>query len=152
MDGTAAGRSPQAGSRVDIRLLTVVAGRVSRDIATVLAPEELSVDQWSVLDYLDVAGPCTMTALARATGISGATLTRIVDRLVSRALVYRNADRGDRRRIHVHLSERGSEATQDLRPRIRAAEDRTTARLTAEERGELTRLLHRISTLDDSEE
>ncbi|OUZ06735.1 hypothetical protein BHE97_18500 [Aeromicrobium sp. PE09-221] len=149
MGGTAAGQSAHLGGRVDIRLLTLVAGRVNRDIGTVLAPDQLSVDQWSVLDYLDVTGPCTMTALATATGISGATLTRIVDRLVSRALVYRNADRGDRRRVHVHLSERGRETTHDLRPRIRAAEDRATARLTTRERDELTRLLRRISPLDD---
>ncbi len=151
MGGTAAGRPAHAGGRLDIRLLTLVAGRVNRDIGTVLAPDELSVDQWSVLDYLEATEPCTMTALANATGISGATLTRIVDRLVSRALVYRNADRGDRRRVHVHLSERGRETTQELRPRIRAAEDRTTARLTTEERGELSRLLHRISPLGDAE-
>ncbi|MBM9464730.1 MarR family transcriptional regulator [Aeromicrobium sp. YIM 150415] len=149
MGGTAAGRPAHAGGRLDIRLLTLVAGRVNRDIGTVLAPDELSVDQWSVLDYLEATGPCTMTALANATGISGATLTRIVDRLVSRALVYRNADRGDRRRVHVHLSERGRETTQELRPRIRAAEDRTTAQLSTKERDELTRLLHRISTSSD---
>ena len=149
MGGTAAGRPAHAAGRVDVRLLTLVAGRISRDIGTVLASEELSVDQWSVLDYLDEAGACTMTALANATGISGATLTRIVDRLVSRALVYRNADSGDRRRVHVHLSERGRETTQVLRPRIHAAEGRATARLTTGERDELTRLLHRISPLAD---
>ena len=150
MGGTAAGRPAHSGGRVHVRLLTLVAGRVNRDIGTELAAEELSVDQWSVLDYLDEAGACTMTALANATGISGATLTRIIDRLASRALVYRNADRGDRRRVHVHLSERGRDTTRELRPRIRAAEDRATARLTAEERDELTRLLRRISPLGDA--
>lgn len=146
MIGAAAEQPAQSPSgRVDARLLTLVAGRLNRDIGTVLAAEELSVDQWSVLDYLDEAGPCTMTVLASATGTSGATLTRIVDRLVSRALVYRNADSGDRRRVLVHVSERGRSVTQELRPRIRAAEDGVTAELSARERDELTRLLHRIS-------
>ncbi len=151
MGGTAAGRPAHSGGRVDIRLLTLVAGRVNRDIGTVLASDDLSVDQWSVLDYLEMSGPCTMTALANATGISGATLTRIIDRLVSRALVYRNADRGDRRRVHVHLSERGREAAQELRPRVRAAEDHATGSLTTEERGELARLLYRISPVSDTQ-
>ncbi|WP_168211665.1 MarR family winged helix-turn-helix transcriptional regulator [Ruania zhangjianzhongii] len=120
--------------------------RVHRDVAATLATEELSVDQWTVLDYLDDVGPCTMTALAGATGTNGATLTRIVDRLVSRALVYRNADSGDRRRVLVHVSERGREMTRDLRPRVRAAEQRATSELTEGERDELGRMLQRIST------
>ena len=103
------------------------------------------MDQWSVLDYLDDVGPCTMTALAGATGTNGATLTRIVDRLVSRALVYRNADSGDRRRVLVHVSERGRETARELRPGIRAAEAQATAQLSAAERAELARLLQRVS-------
>lgn len=137
-------QSPPRGG-VDARLLTLVTARVHRDVAATLAAEQLSVDQWSVLDYLDEVGPCTMTALAGATGTNGATLTRIVDRLVSRALVYRNADSGDRRRVLVHVSERGREMARELRPGIRATEARATAPLSTAEREELARLLQRIS-------
>lgn len=130
---------------VDSRLLTLVTARVTRDIAAALAGDDLAVEQWTVLDYLDASGPCTMTALASATGTNGATLTRIVDRLVTGALVYRNVDSGDRRRVLVHLSERGRATVSEVRPRVRAAEQRATAELTEAERGELTRMLQRLS-------
>jgi len=150
MVGAATNSSAHSAPRtVDARLLTLVAGRVNRAIGTVLAEEGLSVDQWSVLDYLHDAGPCTMTVLGAATGTSGATLTRVVDRLVSRALIYRNADSGDRRRVLVHLSERGRRTTGTLRPQIRAAEELTVADLNAAERDELARLLQRIAPVPD---
>lgn len=138
-------QSPPRGG-VDARLLALVTARVHRDVAATVAAEQLSVDQWSVLDYLDEVGPCTMTALAGATGTNGATLTRIVDRLVSRALVYRNADSGDRRRVLVHVSERGRGMARELRPGVRAAERRAMCELTEGERDELGWMLRRIST------
>ena len=151
MAETSRGRSTPEGQSgaggLDSRLLTLVAATVHRQINTALGTEELSVEQWSVLDHLDRGGPCTMSALAAATGINGATLTRIADRLVSRALIYRSADSGDRRRVLVHLSERGKTTTQRVRPLILDAEDRVAEPLSPTERGELTHLLQRISTL-----
>lgn len=124
----------------EARLLTVVSGRVNRAIRSVLADEGLSVDEWSVLDHLTGAGPCPMSTLATATGTTAATLTRIVDRLVSRALIYRNADSGDRRRVLVHVSDRGRDVADGLRPGVRSAEERAVAELSAEERAGLARL------------
>lgn len=135
---------------VDVRLLTLVAGSVKRQMDTALASEGFSAEQWRVLDYLDETAPCTMSTLAHATGTSGATLTRTVDRLVSRALVYRSADRGDRRRVLVHLSERGQKTTRRVRPLIVAAEERSAAQLSADERDELMRLLRLMSPVENS--
>lgn len=123
------------------RLLTMVAGNVNRHIDTALSSEDLSAEQWRVLDYLDETGPCTMSSLAKATGTSSATLTRIIDLLVSRALVYRSADGNDRRRVLVLLSERGQESTDRVRPLVHAAADRAAAQLSAEEQDEISRLL-----------
>jgi DNA-binding MarR family transcriptional regulator len=58
-----------------------------------------------------------MTDLAQATLITGPTLTRTVDRLVSRGLMYRTADVQDRRRVLVNLTARG----RTLRSRLGAA-------------------------------
>lgn len=129
---------------VDARLLALAAGRVHKGVAPVVMGEQLSVEQWNVLDYLHDQGPCTMSALASATGTNGATLTRIVDRLVTRALVYRNVDAGDRRRVLVHPAERGRTIVRELRPKVLAAERNATAELTESERGELAALLQRL--------
>ncbi|WP_435202059.1 MarR family winged helix-turn-helix transcriptional regulator [Janibacter sp. GS2] len=130
----------------------MAASRVNHRVEAALSSEEFSAEQWRVLDYLDENGPCTMSVLAQETGTSGATLTRIIDRLVSRALVYRSADGNDRRRVLVLLSDRGRETADRVRPLVHGATDQGAARLTSDERDELTRLLRRMvaEPADDS--
>lgn len=126
-------------------LLAMAAGDIDRRIGSSLAEESLSIDQWRVLEFLAINGPCPMSSLAGATGINGATLTRIVDRLVSRALVYRSADSADRRRVLIHLAGRGEAATDRVRPLVAHAEKQALSRLSAHDRDELIRLLGRLA-------
>lgn len=77
-----------------------------KQAAEALPEQDLSLDQWLVLDCLTGAAQ-TMTDLADYVGITGPTLTRIIDRLVSKALVYREVEAGDRRKVRVHISARG---------------------------------------------
>jgi len=127
-------------------LLAMAAGEVDRRISASLTDEKLSVEQWRVLEFLAVGGPCPMSTLAGATGINGATLTRIVDRLVSRALVYRSADSADRRHVLIHVSARGRSAAERVRPLVAEAEDEALQELSAEDREQLMRLLGRLGT------
>lgn len=48
-----------------------------------------------------------MTELRELTGLTGPTLTRTVDRLISDALAHREVDAHDRRRVLVHVSTEG---------------------------------------------
>lgn len=127
------------------RLLARAASAVDRHIADALTAERLSADQWRVLDVLLKTDQCTMSELADAVGTSSATLTRIIDRLVSRALVYRTADDADRRRVLVRLSERGKETVASLQPEVERAEACLLSNLTALERDQLTALLTRVT-------
>ena len=63
-----------------------------------------------------------MTDLAQATLITGPTLTRTVDRLVSKGLMYRTSDLHDRRRVLVSLTPRGRTLRSRLAPAIGEAE------------------------------
>lgn len=76
-------------------------------VARVLADTALKVEDWRVLDYLAARRTVPMTDLAQATLATGPTLTRTVDRLVSKGLMYRTADLHDRRRVLVSLTPRG---------------------------------------------
>ncbi|GFG54215.1 MarR family transcriptional regulator [Mycolicibacterium agri] len=76
-------------------------------IARVLADSALKVEDWRVLDDVATRHRVPMTDLAQATLITGPTLTRTVDRLVSKGLIYRTADLHDRRRVLVSLTPRG---------------------------------------------
>ena len=59
-----------------------------------------------------------MLELAGHVTISGATLTRVVDKLVSKALVYRALSPVDRRQIRVRLAPLGHQVHDEVRPRV----------------------------------
>ena len=87
--------------------ITVAQRELARRAVTVLAPEGFTLDQWLVLRTLADGAGQSMGELADALMISNPTLTRCVEVLVDRGLVYRRQDAGDRRRTSVHLARQG---------------------------------------------
>ncbi|WP_288273895.1 MarR family transcriptional regulator [uncultured Bifidobacterium sp.] len=72
-----------------------------------LKPFDLTVDEWLIMDTIAGHGGITMSGLAQDTVLPAATLSRLVDRLVDEALLYRKANPFDRRQIQVYVSQRG---------------------------------------------
>lgn len=114
------------------RLLGQVERRVTRHLEPVLAADGLTVDQWRVLDLLADGTGRPMSDIAAAIGVPGPTLTKIVDRLVDAAAVYRLADAQDRRRVLAFASEDGRAVHGRLERPVRAAEDAAVAGLGAD--------------------
>lgn len=79
---------------------------VSR-LEPLLATENLSLEEWLILDVLSEIDGLSMSQLASETLASNATLSRHVDSLVSRASIYRQVGPEDRRQFMVFLSTRG---------------------------------------------
>lgn len=131
---------------VILRLLSRSANAVDRHILAALSDTDLSLDQWRVLEALYELDGCTMSVLADVVGTSSATLTRVVDRLVTLTLAYRTSDAADRRRVLVHLAQRGIRQVDELRPSVDQAEDLLLAELSPSEKAQLTELLYRIGT------
>ncbi|MGC7100979.1 MarR family transcriptional regulator [Amycolatopsis lurida] len=104
------------------RALTRALRVVTASVEEVLRPENLTVDQWLVLDALARERGLSMAELATRTLATGPTLTRVVDRLVSTAVAYREVDAEDRRRVRVYLGPRGRAAHRRLAPRVAEAE------------------------------
>ncbi|MER7076865.1 DNA-binding transcriptional regulator, MarR family [Saccharopolyspora kobensis] len=102
--------------------LVRAARAVVADVEQVLKPEDLTFDQWLVLDALATDSGLAMAELAERTATPGPTLTRLVDRLVTNALLYREVDPADRRKVLVHLSRRGQHAHRRIAPRVAAVE------------------------------
>ena len=127
-----------------VRLLGQVERRVSRQLESTLAREKLTVDQWRVLDLLSEGPGRTMSQIASATGVPGPTLTKIVDKLVDAAAVYRLVDPRDRRRVLAFISESGQILHERLGPDVAVAE---TAALTVlgDDAALLTALLARLA-------
>lgn len=105
------------------RLLGRAERQVSRRVEAALAEDSITVDQWRVIDLLSDAQGHTMSGIATALAVPGPTLTKIVDRLVDSACVYRLADARDRRRVLVLLSDEGRVVHDRVAPLVRAVED-----------------------------
>ena len=140
-------RQESAGSslpHVDLlrRATEGLAGRVEE----ILADAGLTLDQWRVLWTLTEHGPLSMSDLAGLTRITGPTVTRAVDRLVERSLLYRKVDAADRRRVLVHVAPRGRALRRTLAPQIAEAEQGVLAARSAAEARTLRRLLERLAT------
>jgi DNA-binding MarR family transcriptional regulator len=103
------------------------ARRLTQHLSPVLAAEHLSLEEWLVLDALSEEDGLSMSELAANTLASNATLSRHVDSLATRALVFREVAFEDRRRILVHLSKRGRAVHETMSLRLTEAQRPTPA-------------------------
>jgi long-chain acyl-CoA synthetase len=121
--------SEQKGSRAHTAVAAVrvppaaarALARLARHVETALDPLDLSLPQYRVLSLLG-DGSSASSALAHRLAVSPPSVTAVVDGLVARALVTREADAGDRRRLTLQL-------TADGRKLLRAAEIAVDRRL-----------------------
>lgn len=86
--------------------------------------------------------------VGRALGIQRANMVSLVNELVARGLVRRDAAMGDRRAFALSLTDRGATVMVDALRRIRRHEAELLAGLSAEERATLIALLGRIVAAD----
>ncbi|MHB1444541.1 MAG: MarR family winged helix-turn-helix transcriptional regulator [Acidimicrobiales bacterium] len=83
-----------------------VAARLARQVDVGLAEVDLSLPQYRILMFL-AEGAVAASALADNLAVSRPSVTAVVDGLVSRGLVERRHDEGDRRRVGHTLTPEG---------------------------------------------
>lgn len=105
-----------------VEVLTIAQRQVARGLATVLAEEGFTVDQWRILRALADGAGHPMGELAESLMIPHPTLTRFVDGLVDNSLVYRRQAAEDRRRVTVHLARQGQARLERLNALVAAHE------------------------------
>lgn len=115
--------------------------RLNVSTTTIIKPHDLTVEQWRVLDCVARGDEMTMTELARTVLVPTPTVTRIVDKLVSMALVYRSSGMNDRRHVLVHASTRGLRLHTRLAPQIRQAQASIFEGVTQKQQEQLLLLL-----------
>jgi hypothetical protein len=91
-------------------LLSQASHQLTTRLCAVLEPEGLTLSQWWVLGLLADGTGHGMGEVADYAMLPPPTLTKAVDQLVAANLVYRRADRHDRRRVLVHLTARQAPA------------------------------------------
>ena len=85
------------------------------------------------LAVVDVRGECTMSELARDLGLPSPLATRVGEELVTRGLVERGSDPGDRRRVLLRLTDRGREAFTAVHDEAEELISAVLMRMTTEE-------------------
>jgi MarR family transcriptional regulator, organic hydroperoxide resistance regulator len=90
-------------------LLSRAERSVNRGLAAAVTAEDVTVEQWRILRALADGRGHSMGDLAEAVLMPHPTLTKAIDRLIDRSLVYRGHDPADRRKVAVFLADRGAE-------------------------------------------
>jgi MarR family transcriptional regulator, organic hydroperoxide resistance regulator len=130
-------------------LLSQSEQRVARRIERVLGPASLTLEQWRVLSLLTDGDGHPMSEIATHAMVPPPTMTKLVDKLVDRALVYRRVDDADRRRILVFLSARGRKLHRKLDIAVRLVEGGIVEQLGVDNAEEFMALLDRVRRLPD---
>jgi len=75
---------------------------------------DVTMPQLKVMFLLFFSGPSRMSEIASALGVSLASATGVVDRLVERGVALRDGDPEDRRVVLCRLSDKGAELISSL--------------------------------------
>lgn len=91
---------------------------IFRNLLPTLPKELLNLDltmpQLKVVLLIFLSGPVRMSTIASGLGVSLATATGVIDRLVERDIVSRRGRPEDRRVVLCHLSENGHKLVDEL--------------------------------------
>lgn len=145
-DTSSAGLTRNAETTLRLRRLLVdLERRVADAMRVNLEPAGLTVEDWAVLCLLSDGAGHTMTEVTTAAGVPAASATRLVDKLVSNALVHRTVDVRDGRRVLTVLSPGGAKLHGQL-----GSGQQQIARLLAAGIGQdaLTSLMSALSAAD----
>lgn len=108
-----------------------------------VAGHDLTFSQFVTLKKL-ADGIASVTDLARAAEVDPGAMTRLLDRLEAKGLVSRVADPGDRRALHIHLTDAGIAIWRDIEQCGQRVHDRALAGMNDADRDQLLRLLERV--------
>ncbi|UQE73262.1 MarR family transcriptional regulator [Gordonia sp. PP30] len=111
----------RAGGDRDVELLMgllTTARRVIRAYNAGLAEHDVTDGRFAALLAIDAEPGITPAALADRLVVTRATVTGLVDNLVKRDLVIREADETDRRTLALHLTEDGRATVATVAPLV----------------------------------
>ena len=110
------------GSRAEMRTLDtfIKLTRCTNSILARLSERntigDLTYSQFAVLEALYHLGPMTQGEVGQKVLKSGSNMTTVIDNLERDGLVRRERDADDRRVIHVHLTQTGSNKLESVLP------------------------------------
>ncbi len=106
--------------------------------------KDITVDQWLLVENLYKHKKTTHNELARNTSKDITTISRIIELLVKKGLVQREADSVDRRKVYLQLTPAGVEKYKDVKPMVHDMRKVGWKGLSEQDYSELTRILDTI--------
>lgn len=119
--------------------------QLEEQLADVLHPDGIGVEQFRIISALSSHDGRSMRELATAVLVDPATLTKIIDRMVADALVYRAPDPKDRRKVLIFIASKGKALHNRHRKTLDEQQKRLVKRLSESKVTEFTALLKNIS-------
>ena len=147
-------RSPEAATHVWL-VLWKAAHAIGRNALRSMSASDLGHSDFAVLEVLLHKGPQPVNVIGKKVLLTSGSITAAVDRLESRKLLRRTADRKDGRSRIVQLTERGRHLIDRAFRKHAMDLEETMAVLRSGERVELVRLLKKVgmwaaARLDDN--
>jgi DNA-binding MarR family transcriptional regulator len=125
-------------------LLTQLHRETSTEVTRILRSGGLPVEQWRILNSLSDESGRTMSELAERVFMNLPTLSKAVDRMVTRALVHRKQDSQDHRRVLVYITDFGLDLLRRHQPGVAAYYAGLAERLGDRQAAQLNRLLRKV--------
>jgi MarR family transcriptional regulator for hemolysin len=129
--------------------LARTARSVSQEFEHAMAAAGGSASAWQVLLLVRSGQWGTQSDLAKAMGVTAATMTHHMNALEAQGLVRRWRDDSNKRVQQVELTDAGIALFDRLREAAMHHDQRLRSRLSAREAEQLTRLLRKLDNADD---
>ena len=114
---------------------------IDTQLIAALRDENLSAEEWRVLDILSDGRGRIMSDLAAEAVFNLPALSKLADRLVARALLFRAPDTEDRRKVLVFISDHGLSVHRRLKPGVEACGEALLANVSETRMQQLKKLL-----------
>jgi DNA-binding MarR family transcriptional regulator len=118
---------------------------VFQDFLQTMASLDIRPAQFSVLLLIDINPGINQTVLSEALGIKTANLAVMLNTLEARGFARRRPGTSDRRAHALHLTPQGKTLLRQLLERVADHEQRQVARLGADDKQQLLRLLDKLT-------
>jgi DNA-binding MarR family transcriptional regulator len=106
------------------RLIYHTAQDIRKMAEKILYPYDITVEQMHLLKNMSIDAGLSQKTLGGIVGKTPANLTRILDRLETKALILRRPDRVDRRAYLVFLTDKGMALVKDVDEMFQSISDR----------------------------
>lgn len=119
---------------------------INDEIASVLKPFDISIQQFNVLRILkgQKNQPANLSTIQERMVSKMSNTTRLVDKLISKNLVERTICEHNRRKVEIIITNHGKDFLNDVNQAVEAKETELTAKYATNELQTINRLLDKL--------